>query len=251
MNVLLLDHDTLHARRHTTHSSYLDFPALFQQSCSTPGSYLCSDRYFCEIEVNPSLIAAFPDVFRSMGGVTARSTCTWNPFPIDGHRGSGDCPGTIQYGFQNSVFVNNTCVPVGRFNVTPSGYCALVGPPNPKYSPDNCPRAATGSGVTGYFDSNVKACYTSTLSQFCVNSKECGCNNCDACFKGRSTYLNWNAQKISSDNDGMVSTFHSDRCLSFLRCDKYVALSLSHNSLRPRQRTEYTFTFTGAWSVGI
>ena len=233
----LTEHNTLHTR---PDSSYLDFPALFKRSCSTPGSYLCSDRYLCEVNISASLVKAFPDVFGPMEkqGVTARSTCTWNPFPVYSPVSNEYCGDTNTVA---SKFSN--CIPWNSYKVTPSGYCALVGPSNPNYRESNCPDAAR-RGVTGYFANQLPPYTTGgscpTGAKQCFRCEANGGNlfyaNTYNCYKGHDFYLNLNFQNQDTPNTGEVSSpmqqhLCSDNDDDGNDVDDDVALSCEHDTL--------------------
>lgn len=192
-----------------THSSYLDFPALYTQECSQDGAYLCSDRYRCSVSISSSLIKAFPEIFDKHRGVKASSTCTWNPFPVEApYVEKSACAYKI---------TSNKCVPVTSAQTSsPQGYCALVGMKsgeimkNPMYDSRNCPMAATtlsDGKLTGFFES-------SSANTGCRNADDCNCisTNSGECAatpgSGPCTGTgsrNFNVQAFSSSNTGNVS----------------------------------------------
>ena len=147
---------------YTIYSSYLDYPALFQQTCITPTStvYQCNDALICTMTVLPQFQNFIEPSNGASGSLTA--SCTWVPFP--GYSSSsGDLCGSNQanYGCINNnnnddnAEFNFDCA-VSNYNAfCPVGSCSLVsGTINSLYAPDNCANAATNqySPVQGYSD---------------------------------------------------------------------------------------------------
>jgi hypothetical protein len=188
------------------HSSYLDFPALYNQACSTPGTYLCSDRYFCDVGISNSLVQAYPDVFGPLKGVKASSICAWNPFPVYQAPQPIACPGGSSVYYVN---VPNDCLPHGSYHVTPKGACTLAGPANPRYTGAKCPTAAAGTGVLGHtVYSTTGVCNDSNCGKV-VNAGDkppCSCGNCGTCENGVGYTLNFNAQSRNINNDGTAAS---------------------------------------------
>lgn len=195
-----------HSSRHhhqsdtrATHSSYLDFPALFSQSCSTPGSYLCSDRYFCNTSISSSLVERFPEVFGFMQGVKASSTCTWNPFPLGIQVTNWDAP--------------NKAIPtfVSTFSgaVIPNGYCALVPSVDSYgwYAPSTCQDAATSAaGLTGYFENDLGSC-SSNSGCYCWGPGQLAGNNAGCVgdsISANDITMNFNIQQQNAYFYGQV-----------------------------------------------
>ena len=197
------------------HSSYLDFPALFNRSCSTPGSFLSSDRYLCNVGISDSLVKALPDVFGPLKGVRASSTCTWNPFPVY------VTPDVIRCGDRSiyNVGIPASCLGVQQqgltaYKVTPPGHCSLTGPANPTYTVNDT-AAATSTGITGYFVSSADKCSGCGSGLACTCGENDSSYKCKSCLSGASIYLNFDMQMRNSDNTGKVGAALPHRMCGF------------------------------------
>lgn len=193
-------------------------------------------------------------------GVTARSTCAWNPFPVYhsvGNINCGDVGGT--------AFSNTRCIPWNSYAVTPPGYCALVGPPNPTYRQDNCKNAAR-IGVTGYFGVKTPpwtiepSFWGSTCFDTSTPSNS-ACFRCESqggfdfyvntlnCYKGHDFYMNLNFQNRDTPNTGAVSPSMHRICLDNEDDDgdgDDVTFSCKHDTF---SRTQFLFLFYASSSL--
>lgn len=171
-------------------SSYLDFPALFRQSCRTTGRYLRSDAYLCDVTISPTLATNFPGIFGDYTSQHMHSTCAWNPFSID----------VLYDEPKSNVYYNEKLIPTQEYTTLPLGYCALSGPENPN---------ADSSIATGMFASNpVKGYFATDLADTGCRNYDCcvcACNKgVTECKQGPDKFLNFNVQGMSNNNDGGV-----------------------------------------------
>ena len=119
-------------------SSYLDFPALYNQSCGKTGDYLCDDAWACTANVNPDLVKRFgAKTLAPANGATGHlsATCAWIPFDMPQF--------TILTKADWQGYVN---LPAPDDKVAAKGYCALTSSPNPRYVPGHCKAVAGNSG---------------------------------------------------------------------------------------------------------
>ena len=152
--------------------------------------------------MSSSLVAQFPEVFGTISS-SISSTCTWSPFPL--------LP--LRTAFGGSTYSSSDTFPQETVQATPQGSCSLVPnlPPNaaddPAYADDdpnanflynanNCPNAATGAGVVGFFasDSDGAGCKGTPC---CYYGSLGNTNQCSDSPKNTGN-LNFNAQGSST-----------------------------------------------------
>jgi len=171
--------------------------------------------------MSSSLVAQFPEVFGTISS-SISSTCTWSPFPLTGWTSqgvSGDGTQT-QPSFRTafggsgaSGYDSTDTFPKQAVQAQPFGSCSLV-PNLPQnaaddpaiadddsnanflYNANNCPNAATGAGVVGFFasDSDGAGCKGTPC---CYYGDLGNTNQCDYSPKNTGD-LNFNVQDEST-----------------------------------------------------
>ena len=142
-------------------SSYLDFPAVYDQSCEKTGDYLCDDAWTCTASVKRDLLERYgrsiAPVQPERGYLTA--TCAWIPYDMP--RIDSPVP---TYLWEKSV----TYALQDADKAAAKGYCALTSAPNPRYVPGHCKAIASPDHAgaqtvyTPYIHGNQK--YTNTTN---------------------------------------------------------------------------------------
>lgn len=114
-------------------SSYLDFPALYDQQCESTGNNLCNDAWSCQNSLRSSLAQRFGSSISPANGKSGNvsASCAWIPFDMPQF--------TI---LTQSNWVSNVNLNVPNDKVNAKGYCALTSLPNSRYVAGACKNIA-------------------------------------------------------------------------------------------------------------